>query len=208
MPTRMPRGNNLAKSPLDRMYLLQLQIRDLIDLRNFRGFYSFFGFGEAQPFNVPVDRCELTCRTQSNLMYYSSNYFMITMLLGFEHALMNPMFMIVLTIIAAGWAYCNYLTANESSSNPVIILGGPTTASQRDTCMMLGSIILVIVFGGPLLLYIVIVSLFLIILHAIMRNQALATYEELEDRYHELSSSYEDDHGHRHLVTHDDEHHI
>ncbi|KAF0691045.1 Aste57867_17657 [Aphanomyces stellatus] len=218
MPTRPPRRQVLTKSPLDRIHLLRMQVRDLMDLNNIRGIMSFFGFGEDQPFLVPQDRCEFECRTKSNFAYFSVNYFVITCLIGFQHALLNPIFMVVLTVLGAGWAYCNYLTVHETSGNPVIILGGPTTPMQRDTCMMLGtmfihervrrlmmgyvaSIILIIVFGGPLLLYTLVVSLFLIVLHAIMRNQPLATYDELEDKYHDLSSSeYEDDHGHGYLI--------
>ncbi|ETW01709.1 hypothetical protein H310_06319 [Aphanomyces invadans] len=207
MPSRPPLRQNMTKSPLDRIHLLRLQVRDLMDLNNIRGFFSFFGFGEDQPFLVPQDRCELECRTKSNMAYFSVNYFVITCLIGFQHALLNPIFMIVLTVLAAGWAYCNYLTAHESPGNPVIILGGPTTPMQRDTCMALASVILVIIFGGPLLLYTMVVSVFLIILHSIMRNQPLATYDELEDRYHDLSDSdYENDHGHGHLLTHSNEH--
>ncbi|ETW01710.1 hypothetical protein, variant [Aphanomyces invadans] len=138
MPSRPPLRQNMTKSPLDRIHLLRLQVRDLMDLNNIRGFFSFFGFGEDQPFLVPQDRCELECRTKSNMAYFSVNYFVITCLIGFQHALLNPIFMIVLTVLAAGWAYCNYLTAHESPGNPVIILGGPTTPMQRDTCMALG----------------------------------------------------------------------
>ncbi|CAK4658270.1 hypothetical protein LEN26_000380 [Aphanomyces euteiches] len=206
MPARH-RRQNLAKSPLDRIHLLRLQVRDLMNLNNIRGFFSFFGFGEDQPFLLPRDRCEFECRTKSNMAYFSVNYFVITCLVGFQHALVNPVFMVVLTVVAAGWAYCNYLTANESAGHPVIILGGPTTPMQRDTVMMLTTIILIIVFGGPLLLYTIIVSLFLILIHAIMRNQPLATYDELEDLYRDLSSSdYEDNHGHGYLISRDEDH--
>ena len=142
---------------------------------NLRGFGEFTGFGTEKAFNFSFS--EILPRLHNNIVYFSANYLVLTMVVAFCTAFMSPLFLVCSGAIAYGW---NQVFKFNAISHEHTVLGFWKIGNmQRQLAMGAASTAFVITFGKGMIVSILITSSVFIVLHAITRNMKYEQpYEE------------------------------
>ena len=144
---------------------------------NLRGFGEFTGCGTRDPYTVPT--CgTLLPRLRHNLLHFSANYIVVTLIITLLSALTNFTFLLSAGVLAYAWSQSIKATA---SGEPVKIGGIDVSPGGARMLVIAGSVFMFFAFGKDIILDILSRSFFVGVLpHAFFRNSQPEAHDGYE----------------------------
>jgi hypothetical protein len=140
---------------------------------NLRSFSDFTGCGVTAPYSVPT--CgEIAPRLSHNLVHYSANYIVLTLVIAVLSAITSFKFLFSAVLLAYVWNLAIKAAANDTT---VKVGGIEMGAGQARICAIAMSIVMFFVFGKDIILHILTLSLVSSVAHAFARNSKPDTSE-------------------------------